>query len=121
MEKLKGTDVAKEGVLFTGVWDSTEGTFIFNSVSINFGVFYVRNRASLVAQMVKNLPAMRETWVLSLDQEDSLEKGMATHSSPGFWSGESHGQRNLAGCSSWGHRGSDMTERLSTLGTMIAH
>jgi len=31
--------------------------------------------------MVKNLPAMWETWVRSLDQEDTLEKGMATHSS----------------------------------------
>ena len=40
-----------------------------------------QNRASLVAQMVKNLPAMQETWVQSLGQEDSLEKGMATHSS----------------------------------------
>ena len=106
--------MAKEGVLFTGVWDSIEGTFIFNSVSINFGVFYVRNWASLVAQMVKNLPAMRETWVLSLGQEDSLEESMATHSSPVFWSGESRGQRGLAGCSSWGRRESDMTERLST-------
>ena len=37
--------------------------------------------ASLVAQMVKNLLAMRETWVQSLDQEDPLEKRMATHSS----------------------------------------
>ena len=37
--------------------------------------------ASLVAQLVKNLPAMRETWVPSLDWEDSLEKGTATHSS----------------------------------------
>ena len=36
---------------------------------------------SLVAQTVKNLPAMWETQVLSLGQEDSLEKGMATHSS----------------------------------------
>ena len=36
--------------------------------------------ASLVAQMVKNLPAMQETHVQSLDQEDPLEKGMATHS-----------------------------------------
>ena len=34
---------------------------------------------SLVAQMVKNLPALQETWVQSLDQEDPLEKGMATH------------------------------------------
>ena len=37
--------------------------------------------ASLVAQTVKNLPAIQETWVQSPDQEDSLEKGMATHSS----------------------------------------
>ena len=34
----------------------------------------------LVVQMIKNLPAMQDTWVLSLGQEDSLEKGMATHS-----------------------------------------
>ena len=37
--------------------------------------------ASLVAQMVKPLPAMWETWVQSLGQEDPLEKEMATHSS----------------------------------------
>ena len=37
--------------------------------------------ASLVAQEVKNLPAMQETWVRSLGQEDLLEEGMATHSS----------------------------------------
>ena len=37
--------------------------------------------ASLVAQMVKNLPAMQETQVPSLGQEDPLEKEMATHSS----------------------------------------
>ena len=38
-------------------------------------------RASLVAQMVKNLPAMRETLVQYLSREDPLEKGVATHSS----------------------------------------
>ena len=37
--------------------------------------------ASLVAQLVKNLPAMRETWVRSLGWEDPLERGKATHSS----------------------------------------
>ena len=42
-------------------------------------------RASLVAQMVKNLPAMQETSVQSLGQEDPLEKGMATHSSILAW------------------------------------
>ena len=38
-------------------------------------------RDSLVAQRLKHLPAMRETWVLCLSQEDPLEKEMATHSS----------------------------------------
>ena len=42
-------------------------------------------RASLVAQVVKNLPAMQETWVQSLGWEDPLEKGMATHSSILAW------------------------------------
>ena len=41
--------------------------------------------ASLVAQMVKNLPAMLETWVQFLGQEDPLEKGMATHTSILAW------------------------------------
>ena len=41
--------------------------------------------ASLVAQLVKNLPAMQETWVPSLDWEDPLEKGMATHSGILAW------------------------------------
>ena len=40
---------------------------------------------SLVAHVVKCLPAMWETWVQSLDQEDPLEKGMATHSSILTW------------------------------------
>ena len=40
---------------------------------------------SLVAQKVKHLPTMRETWVQSLDQEDLLEKEMATHSSILAW------------------------------------
>ena len=41
--------------------------------------------ASLVAQMIKRLPAMRETWVRSLGWEDPLEKEMATHSSILAW------------------------------------
>ena len=40
---------------------------------------------SLIAQLVKYLPAMQETWVLSLDWEDPLEKEMATHSSTLAW------------------------------------
>ena len=68
-------------------------------------------KAPPVAQMVKKLPAIQESWVLSLGQEDSLEKGMATH--PVFLPGESHGQRSLAGYSPWGHKESDKTERLT--------
>ena len=43
------------------------------------------NGTSLVAQLVKNLPAMEETQVQFLDWEDPLEKGMATHSSILAW------------------------------------
>ena len=42
-------------------------------------------RTYLVAQMVKKLPAIQETWVLSLGWENLLEKGIATHSSPLAW------------------------------------
>ena len=42
---------------------------------------YLCIRVSLVAQLVKNLPAMQETWVRSLDWEDPVEKGKAAHSS----------------------------------------
>ena len=65
----------------------------------------------VIAQMVKNLPAMQETQVRSLGQEDPLEKGVATHYSviarriP--WTEE------LAGYSPWGHKKSDMTELLT--------
>ena len=43
------------------------------------------NMTSLVAQMVKRLPTMRETWVQSLGWEDLLEKEMATHSGILAW------------------------------------
>ena len=45
----------------------------------------VHNWVSLVAQRIKRLPAMQETWVQSLGQEDPLEKKMATHSSTLAW------------------------------------
>ena len=45
-----------------------------------FFIHYVIIQAALIAQIVKNVPAMQETWVQSLDWEDSLEKVMATHS-----------------------------------------
>ena len=64
--------------------------------------------ASLIAQSVKNLPAMQETWVRSLGQEDPLENEMATHSST--LAGQFHGWRSLVGYSPWGHKELDMTE-----------
>ena len=45
----------------------------------------MENRASLVAQMVKNLPSMQKTWVRSLGWEDTLKKEIATHSSILAW------------------------------------
>ena len=45
----------------------------------------ISTRVSLVAQMVKNQPAMQETWVRSLGWEDPLEKGKATHSNILAW------------------------------------
>ena len=60
---------------------------------------YVKSWASLVAQTVKNLPAVQETWDQSLGREDLLEKGMATHCSILAW--KSHGQRSLVGYSPW--------------------
>ena len=56
---------------------------------------------SLVAQMIKNLPAMKETWVQSLVRKDPFEKSMATHSSPVFLPGKSQEQKNLFGYSPW--------------------
>ena len=50
-----------------------------------FSIVFSSFMASLVAQMVKSLPAMQETWVRSLGQEDPLEKEMATHSGTFAW------------------------------------
>ena len=59
----------------------------------------VRIRHSLVVQLVKNLPAMQETWVWFLGLVDPMEKEMPL--TPVFLPGESHGQRNLVGYSPW--------------------
>ena len=64
-------------------------------------------QASLVAQMAKNLPAVQETGVWSLDEE---EKGEAAV----FSLGEFHGQRSLSGYSPGGRKESDVTAQLST-------
>ena len=71
----------------------------------------ISTRLPLVAQMVKNLPAMQETGVQSLGQEDLLEnEGLPT---PVFLPGEFHGQRSLAAYSLQGHKESDTTEQLT--------
>ena len=67
--------------------------------------------ASLVAQLVKKLPAMQETWIRSLSWENPLEKGKSTHSS-----GEFHGLY-----SPWGHKELDTTERLSLSLCCVSH
>ena len=66
-------------------------------------------QASLVAQMVKNLPAVWETLVRSLGWEDPLEKGMAIHSSIPVW--RIPWTEEPGGCySPWGCKALDMTE-----------
>ena len=64
--------------------------------------------ASLVAQLVKNLPAIRETWVQSLGWEDTLEKGKASHSNILAW----RSPWTML-YSPWGCKDLDITERLS--------
>ena len=59
---------------------------------------------SLVVQMIKNPPAMQDTQIRSLGQEDPLEKGMTTHSSVLVW------RIPWTGYSPWGHKQSDTTE-----------
>ena len=66
---------------------------------------------SVVAQLRKNLSAVRETWVRSLGWKDPLEKERLPILI--FWPGEFHGQRSLVGYSPWGHKESDTTEQLS--------
>jgi len=56
-------------------------------------------RAFLIAQLVKNPPAMQETWVRSVGWEDPLEKGTARLPTPVFWPGEFHRLY-----SAWSHR-----------------
>ena len=64
--------------------------------------------ASLVVQMVKNLPAMWETWVRSLGGEDTLKREWQP--TPVFLPRESHGHRSLVGYSPQGRKELDTTE-----------
>ena len=90
------------GPTFTSIHDYWE----------NHGFDYMDLRASLVAVMVSNLPAIPETQVGSLGQEDPLEKEMATYTNvPAWkilWTGEPGGLY-----SPWGSKESDMTEKVT--------
>ena len=79
---------------------------------------FLNTGASLLAQTVKNLPAMQETQVRSLGWKAPLEEEMAP---PVFLPGEFHGQSSLAGYSPWGRKESDMTEWLSTAQHISVH
>ena len=103
-----GSSASKESTCNAGAPSSIPG---LRSSSFGEGIGYPLQYswASLVTQMVKNLPTIWETWVQSLGWQDPLEQSMATHSSilareiP--WTEEPGGL--------WGHREWDRTERLS--------
>ena len=72
----------------------------------------IKGKDSQVDQKVKNLSAVQETWVLSLGQEDPLERKMATYSSILAWR-ISQIEESGAGYSPWGRKESGMTEQLT--------
>ena len=74
-----GSSAGKESSCNAGDAGSIPGSGRSPGEGIGYPLQY--SWASLVAQMVKNPPAMRETWVRSLGWEDPLEEGMAAHSS----------------------------------------
>ena len=90
-------------------WSFWEGFVMSISKIVSFKMVL---RASLVAQTVKNSPAMWETWLRTLGWEDPWKK--AWQPTPVFLPGEFPGQRSPVGCSPWSCKESDMTERLST-------
>ena len=122
------SSVGKESACSAGDSGSIPGSGLSTAEGIGYPLHY--SWASLVTQLVRNLPEMWETWVQSLGWEDPLKKKKATHSVfwPGefhglytpcghsqtrlsyfhflvFLPGESHGQRrNLGDYSLWGHK-----------------
>ena len=100
------SSVGKESVCNAGDSDLIPGSGRSAGEGIGYPLQY--SWASLVAHLVKNLPAMQEIWVRSLGWEDPLEKGTATQPILVFWPGEFHGLY-----SPWGCKESDMTEWLS--------
>ena len=84
--------------------------FHLNDQGYSYWSAHMGNGACLVAQRVKHLPAMRETWVQSLGGEDPLEKEMATHSSILAWG--TSWTEEPGGLQSIGHKELDMTESM---------
>ena len=78
-----GSSAGKESTCNAG--DPSSAPALGRSPGKGIGYPLQYSWASLVAQLVKNLPAMWETWVRSLSWEDPLEKGKATHSSILAW------------------------------------
>ena len=78
-----GSSAGKESVCNAGDPSSIPGSGRSPGEGIGYPLQY--SWVSLVTQTVKNLSAMRETWVPSLGWEDPLEEGMATHSSILAW------------------------------------
>ena len=99
------SSVGKESACNEGDPSSIPGSG--RSAGEGLGYPFQYSWASLVAHLVKNLPAMWETWVRSLGWEDPLEKGKATHSSILAW------KIPWTVYSPWGLKDSEMTEQLS--------
>ena len=83
IQGFPNSSVGKESTCNAGDSGLTPGSERSTGEGIGYPLQYCW--ASLVAQLVKNPPAMRETWVRSLGWEDPLEKGKATHSSILAW------------------------------------
>ena len=86
LEELEGfpdSSVGKESACNAGDPSLTPGLGGFSGEGIDYPLQY--SWASLVAQLVKNPPAVQETWIQSLGWEDPLEKGKAMHSSILAW------------------------------------
>ena len=87
--------------------------FMFKTLHGQFGESKIYNKSSLVAQLVKNLPAVQGTWVGSLGWKDPWRRKWQPILVP--LPGKSHGQRKLVGCSPRGHKELGMTEQLTLL------
>ena len=113
---LPSGDLPNSGIEPTSLMSSLlAGVFFTTSTTceaLRLTYMYTYMWTSLVAQAVKNSPALWETWVGSLGWEDPLEEGMATHSSILAWRIPMD-KRSLVGYSPRGYKESDMTEQLS--------